>query len=70
MEKPCMRSGLYYGLVTEVAKALEMKQPTAYWAIFTSKRPNAAKDMFVRLKKERDERNDEFNKSMSISKAS
>jgi hypothetical protein len=64
MEKLNLKSGLYRGLVTEVARKLKKKQPNVYAAIFYSDKACTEKDVFVQLKKAREERVMAFQESL------
>ena len=64
MEKVNLKRGLYRGLVTEVAKTLNKKQPNVYSAIFYNDKANAEKDLFVKLKAEREARIAAFQESV------
>jgi hypothetical protein len=64
MEKPEMKTGLYRGLITEVAVRLGRKVPGVHWAIFRQKTPNEAKELFIRLKAEREKKETLFRESL------
>lgn len=59
-----MMKAPYRGLVAEVARKLGKRQPNVYAAIFYTDTPNAEKDMFMELKKDREERYTRFKESL------
>lgn len=64
MEKPDLKRGLYRGLVTEVARTLGKKPSNTYAAIFLTETLNKEKELFIKLKAEREEKAQQFRNAL------
>lgn len=63
-----MRRPPYRGIISEVAKRMGKKHSATYHAIFYTDTTNKEKELFVKLKKEREGKLKEFQESL-VSKA-
>lgn len=64
IEQIDMRRPPYRGIITEVAKLLKKRHSATYHAIFYSDAANKDKELFVKLKKEREAKLEAFRDSL------